>query len=188
MIRRPHSGAVLLEETSMTDDPTPEQTPEPVRDLAPGGDLAKRWPESGPEEQMLVMMAIDAIQAEEFEPVRSWDRFVERPSNSCRCISRHAYRRGPPRPGARTCPHPKARRGLLALSTDPPLALERCCVQPGRRESLARSPGRVLRDREPPTASACGLGPLWAVNGSESFIARRKGQGGVRPAPGGNPW
>ncbi len=61
----------------MTDDPTPEQAPEPRREPAPGGDIAKRWRELGPDEQRLVMMAIDAIQAGEFEPVRSWDRFVE---------------------------------------------------------------------------------------------------------------
>jgi hypothetical protein len=61
----------------MTEDPT-ASAPRPVaRESAVGDHFAERWRRLDPDEQALVVMALDAIRAGEFDPIRIWDRFVD---------------------------------------------------------------------------------------------------------------
>jgi len=61
----------------MTENPTPS-APRPVaRESAVGHHLAERWHQLDADEQALVVMAIDAIRAGDFDPARTWDRFVD---------------------------------------------------------------------------------------------------------------
>jgi hypothetical protein len=71
-------GAALVEETRMSDY---EHTQTEADDRDPGaplgGQFVDRWRRLEPHEQALVAMAIQAIHAGEFEPLRSWDRFAD---------------------------------------------------------------------------------------------------------------
>jgi len=61
----------------MTDDPT-ASAPRPVaRESAVGDHFAEQWHRLDADEQALVVMAIDAIRAGEFDPIRIWGRFVD---------------------------------------------------------------------------------------------------------------
>jgi hypothetical protein len=61
----------------MTEDPT-ANAPRPVAcESAVEDHFAERWHRLDPDEQALVLMAIDAIRAGEFDPIRIWDRFVD---------------------------------------------------------------------------------------------------------------
>jgi hypothetical protein len=55
-----------------SDDP---RLPEPESGV--GANFAERWRQLEPDEQAVVVMAIDAIRAGEFDPIRAWDRFVD---------------------------------------------------------------------------------------------------------------
>jgi len=61
----------------MTDDPTASTPRSAEPDSTIGDNFAGRWRWLGPDEQALVVMAIDAIRAGEFDPARTWSRFVD---------------------------------------------------------------------------------------------------------------
>jgi hypothetical protein len=61
----------------MADDEAPDDLRLPEPEPAVGANFAERWRQLHPDEQALVVMAIDAIRAGEFDPIRVWDRFID---------------------------------------------------------------------------------------------------------------
>jgi hypothetical protein len=61
----------------MADDEAPDDLQLPARESPVGANFAERWRQLQPDEQALVVMAIDAIRAGEFDPARTWSRFVD---------------------------------------------------------------------------------------------------------------
>ena len=61
----------------MADDETRDDLRLPEPEPTVEANFAERWRQLQPDEQALVVMAIDAIRAGEFDPARTWSRFVD---------------------------------------------------------------------------------------------------------------
>ena len=70
-------GAALVEDTPMADDETRDDLRLPEPEPTVEANFAERWRQLQPDVQALVVMAIDAIRAGEFDPARTWSRFVD---------------------------------------------------------------------------------------------------------------
>ncbi len=61
----------------MADDEAPDDPRLPEHEPGVGANFAERWRQLEPDEHALVVMAIDAIRAGEFDPACTWSRFVD---------------------------------------------------------------------------------------------------------------
>ena len=61
----------------MTDDPTTSAPRSAEAEPGVGDHFVERWRQLDADEHALVVMAIDAIHAGAFDPIRIWDRFVD---------------------------------------------------------------------------------------------------------------